>query len=307
MVNEKTVFAVDIGGSKLLCGFVKSCGTIIDTEKTELQNNITPNMLEEYIVDSYKKLSARNKDVPPVACGVTIPGVADAKSGKWVYACFSGISDYPISERLRNILNLPIYIENDANANAWAEKVFGSCKDTDDFLWLTVSNGVGGGLVLGGRLYVGQCFGAGELGHLVVEDQAPLLCPCGHYGCLEAMAAGPAISKRFEMLTGEKKSAAEISELAKAGDRFAVEVIDKTAEYIGKALGKTACVLNLSKYVLGGGVMQSFELLEEKINLAFRREAFAKPNESAKIEKTALGYNAGLLGAAALAISPPNE
>ncbi len=304
---KRAVFAVDIGGSKLLCGFVCEDGNILDTEKTSLQKDMTPALLEALITESFNVLKKRNPDICPTACGVTIPGVADAKEGKWIYACFSGIKDYPIAERLSKHLSMPVFIENDANANAWAERVFGVCKTCDDFLWMTVSNGVGAGLVLGGRLYVGQSFGAGELGHLVVENTEPLLCPCGHHGCLEAMAAGPAISKRYEKLTGEEKSAAEIAALAREGETNAIQVIDKTAEYIGIALGKTASVLNLKKYVLGGGVMQSFELMEEKIVEAFKKEAFAEPNKAAIIEKTALGYTAGLLGAAALAICPPNE
>ena len=307
MVSKKTVFAVDIGGSKLLCGFVRENGDILDTEKTLLCKEMTTELLEKYIVGAYTKLKERNPEVLLAACGVTIPGVADAIKGRWIYACFSGISDYPISERLSKLLSLPVFIENDANANAWAERVFGSCKYCDDFIWMTVSNGVGAGIVLGGRLYVGRFFGAGELGHLVVETNEPLLCPCGHYGCLEAMAAGSGISKRYEKLTGKTLSAAEIAELAKSSEPSAMQVIDKTAEYIGVALGKTASILNLSKYVLGGGVMQSFDLMEEKINEAFKREAFANPNKSAIIEKTALGYTAGLLGAASLAIAPTNN
>ena len=109
MVSKKTVFAVDIGGSKLLCGFVRENGDILDTEKTLLCKEMTTELLEKYIVEAYTKLKERNPDVLLSACGVTIPGVADAKKGRWIYACFSGISDYPISERLSKLLSLPVF------------------------------------------------------------------------------------------------------------------------------------------------------------------------------------------------------
>ncbi len=303
-MEEKIVFAVDIGGSKLLCGFVNDKGKIIDTEKMGLSPKLSIDELETFILKSYEDLCRRNPEITPVSCGMTIPGVADASKGLWVYACFSGIKNYPVSKRMEKKLGLSVTIENDANANAWGERVFGACKDCDDFLWVTVSNGVGGGLVLNGKLYRGYNNGAGEFGHLIVEKDGPL-CPCGHAGCMEAVAAGPAISKRFELICGKKCSAAEISMLCREGDKDATEVIRQTAEYIGRGLGKVASLLNLKKYVLGGGVMQSLDIMIDDIYSAFSKEAFAQPNTDAVIVKTMLGYEAGLLSAAALALCPP--
>ena len=299
-MDKQVVFACDIGGSKLLFGFVDEAGNIIDTRKTALPSDITVDKIEEFICNFYNLLLKSNPDCKPIRCGMTIPGLADSKLGIWVYACFSGISDYPISERMEKKLGLPVYIENDVNACALAEKKYGATKDCNDYLWVTVSNGIGGGLILGGRIYQGAFGGAGEFGHIVVEEDGPV-CPCGHRGCAEAVAAGPAIAKRYEKTTGVYKSAAEISDLARGGDATALAVIHKTGEYIGKALGKAASLLNLEKYVLGGGVMQSFDLMESSIKEAFEKEAFARPNKAARIVPTALKYEAGLLGAAALA------
>ena len=307
MVSKDAVFAADIGGSKILCGFVSRDGGVIDTEKRLLENDITTARLEEHILSCFNALKKRNPDVTASACGVTIPGVADPNSGTWIYACFSGISNYPVSERLSMLLGLPVTIENDANANAWGEKIFGNCKDCDDFLWVTVSNGVGGGLVLGGELYRGFRMGGGEIGHLVVENESPLRCPCGHMGCMEAMAAGPGISARYEKKTGIRTDARDVAERAENGEEAAREVMRMTAVYIGRGLGRAASILNLEKYVLGGGVMQSFEFMKEDIVRAFREEAFARPNGEAEIVCTALGYEAGLMSAAALAIRPPRK
>lgn len=304
MKDNQAVFACDIGGSKLLCGLVTRDGQIIDTEKTALAPDITVEQLEQLLESFFHRLCGRNPAWQVCACGMTIPGLADPQAGMWVYACFSGIRDYPIVKRMSQRLGLPVSIANDVNACAWAERVYGSCRDCDDFLWVTVSNGIGGGLVLNGKVYEGAFGGAGEFGHIVIEPDG-LLCPCGHRGCMEAMAAGPAISRRYELRTGKRIPAADIAALAREGEPDAAEVIRKTGEYIGRALGKAASLLNLKEYVLGGGVMQSFDLMEAQIREAFEQEAFAAPNTQAQIVQTALRYEAGLLGAASIVWQPP--
>lgn len=306
MENKQTVFACDIGGSKLLCGFVTKTGKIVDTIRTPLYRDICIEELEDYIEASYQTLLSRNPDYQVVSCGMTIPGLADPKSGIWVHACFSGISQYAVVERMGKRLNLSVYIENDANACAWAEKVYGACRDCDNFLWVTVSNGVGGGLIIDGKIYEGPFGGAGEIGHVVVERNG-LVCPCGHKGCLEAMAAGPGIAKRYLNLTGTSKNAAQIADAAREGDADALAIIHETAEYIGNALGKAASLMNLERYVLGGGVMQSYDLMQEDIRKAFSEEAFENPNRKAEILQSALKYEAGLMGAAAVAWYTPWE
>lgn len=299
-MKKQVAFACDIGGSKLLCGFVDREGMILDTERVALSSDITTDLLEGHLERTYALLCQRNPSCQPIACGMTIPGVADPERGIWGYACFSGIADYPIAARMSERLRLPVWIENDVNACAMAERAYGACRDCKDFLWVTVSNGVGGGLFLNGSLYSGAFGAAGEIGHVIVEEDGPL-CPCGHRGCLEAVAAGPAISRRYEALTGERRSAAEIAQLARKKERNALEVMRVTGEAVGKGLGRAASLLNLRTYVLGGGVMQSFDLMESHILEAFRREAFAGPNQNAEILPTALKYEAGLLGAAAVA------
>ena len=301
-MENRSIFAVDIGGSKLLAGIVESSGETHDLVRRELSPDITTDALEQIILDAWDSVRETGKDVPS-ACGITIPGVADVAGGKWVYACFSGISNYPIVSRLQSRLGIPVYIENDANACAWAEKVFGLCQDCDDYMWITVSNGVGGGLVLNGKLYRGFCEGAGEFGHLIIEPGGRL-CPCGHAGCMEAMAAGPGIAARYEKLTGTPAVAIDVAQRAREGEEAALRVIRDTGTYIGRGLAMAACLINAPRYVLGGGVMQSFDLMEESIREAFFREAFARPNRGAEIVKTGLGYEAALLGAAAIALRP---
>jgi len=303
-MKKKVCYACDIGGTKLLCGLVTKDGEIIDTRKCPAPTEVTGEKLEAIIEKFYHELRESNPEWEIDRCGMNVPGLADPRTGLWVYAPFSGIKDYPVAERMGKRLGLPVSIENDVNACAWAEKIFGACKDCDDFLWVTVSTGVGGGLVLGGKVYSGAFGGGGEFGHVVVEPGGPE-CSCGHKGCIESLAAGPAIARRYQKKTGQSLPAIEIAKLARQGDPAAKEILDETGAYIGRGLAMVASVLNLKRYVLGGGVMMSFDLMEKAIRESFFREAFELPNRQAVIVPTGLHYEAGLMGAASLAWYPP--
>ena len=277
--------------------------------------------------------------------GATIPGVADPKRGYWVYAPFSGIADFPIAEELQKRYERPVFADNDVNACAWAEKVFGVCQDVDNFVWITISNGIGGGLVLDGKVYPGKFSGAAEIGHFnVVEDGAP--CGCGNRGCLEATAAGPAIARSYRelvdaaaarsnvdpslitkwlnylgytdgktsvdstVLKGEleaanRATAALVAEEARRGNPLAQFVYNQTGKYVGRAASWAANLVNPEKIVIGGGVAGSFDLLYPSLWETFQKCLFKQTNKTVTVEKTGLGYEAGLLGAAALAFDNP--
>lgn len=306
---QKAVLAYDIGGSKILAGLVTRGGEILRTVKEKLPPTSTQADVEATLFAHGEQL-LQTPDVEVTAIGLNVPGLADPARGMWVYAPFSGIADYPIGQRLTEKFGLPVYLENDVNACAWAEKVYGCCREVDDYLWVTVSNGVGGGLVLGGKVYGGAFGASGEIGHVVV-DYSPEArqCPCGHRGCLEAMGAGPGIAWRYAKAVGEQENpadAAKISQLAREGDPIALKVMEDTGRYVGRAMGAAAGLLNLPRYVLGGGVMESWDLILPFVEASFRETAFAKPNEKAEIVHTALGYEAGLMGAASLAWEPMN-
>ena len=294
----KRVLAIDIGGSKLMAAVVETDGTILDSRKMKLPSGTT-----EYEILSYiERMAEELRQGKPVeAAGVNIPGLADPGRGLWVYACFSGIRDFPIAELLRARLGLDIFIENDANACALAERRFGVCRNTSDYLWITVSNGVGGGLVLGGRLYRGYYGSAAEVGHICVEEGG-LPCSCGNLGCLEAQAAGPGISRSFALLNGGDLDAAAIAALARQGEPAALRVFEDTGRYLGKAASYALNLLNLQKIVVGGGVAGSFELFYPQMMKTATELVFRDANRHFTIEKTGLGYEAALLGAATTAL-----
>ena len=300
------ILAIDIGGSQFRTALaaVSKTGVQFDTASPR---TLTPDctketlfaMLEESIAESapcgsYERI------------GITIPGLADPETGMWIYACFSGIRNVPIAKILSEKYgNKPVFIDNDVNACAYAERKFGICKDTKDFLWITVSNGIGGGLILDGEIYRGHFGNAGEIGHFNVTEENGFRCGCGNYGCLEAEAAGPGIARRYAALTKQESlalSAREVAERARAGDETATSVFDTTGRLIGKAASYAVNLLNLEKVVIGGGVSNSFDLLFPSMDTTFREKIFRDANPKAVFAKTGLGLDAGLAGAVALAM-----
>ena len=146
-----------------------------------------------------------------------------------------------MAEILTKEFGLPAYVDNDVNACAIAEKRFGCCKDVKDFAWITVSNGIGGALYLNNDIYYGAFGNAGEIGHFTVVDGGRP-CNCGSSGCLEMHAAGPAILKNYEEKTGNVKTAKELSEMARDGDKEAAAIFNLEGEYLGKAVAALACM-----------------------------------------------------------------
>lgn len=335
------ILAIDLGGSKLLTALA------IITEKegipqVELQGInkmiLTKDSgrtgilsaLHESVQTTFETTGTCIEDIEKI--GATIPGLADAKRGYWIFAPFSGIRDFPLGEELTRYYHRPVFADNDVNACAWAEKVFGVCRNINDFLWITISNGIGGGMVLNGKVYAGVSGGAMEFGHLnIVEEGSP--CGCGNRGCMEATAAGPAIARRFlEKLAHERDravkegkefshpyfdlkkgttidrkqpvSAATIAEAARKGDPLSIQIFEETGYYLGRAASWAANLINPSKIVFGGGVAGAFDLFYPKMEETFRKFLFRNVNEDLTLEKTGLGYEAGLYAAVALAYDP---
>ncbi len=299
----ETFLAIDIGGSKIIAGLTDAAGTLLCHKQLALPRKYDAPFLLEQIVSAARDFLPQS----PAAAGVTIPGLADPGRGVWLYAPFSSISDWNIAALLAEKLGLPVYIDNDVNACAMAEKRFGICKDSDHFLWVTVSNGIGGALYLNGRLYRGARGNAGEIGHFVVEENTDSLCGCGRKGCLEAMASGTGISNEYFRKTGIRRSAKEIAALAKEGTPEARQVYFDAGYYIGKAVSYAVNLLNLDRIVLGGGVALDFELLQEGLKTAFGRYVFRQANPDVSVARTGLGYYAALSGCAAIVLDQRKE
>ncbi|MDR0870906.1 MAG: ROK family protein [Planctomycetaceae bacterium] len=296
--------ALDIGGSKLIAAAVDVFGDRIELGMPAFRK-LEPSCTKEQLLTLIDEVVVGIQPVEFENIGVTIPGLADPERGLWVYACFSGISDFPIAAVLSERYHKPVFIENDVNACALAEKKFGVCKTLNDFLWVTVSNGVGGGLILNGNLYSGHFGSAAEIGHfgVVTNEESAFQCGCGNRGCLEAQAAGPGIVRRYKQTLPDAPpdiTAKEIIELARCGSKTALSVVETAGTLLGIAASYAVNLLNLEAVVFGGGVMQSFDVFQPFIEKAFNKHLFQSANPSVQILQTGLGYNAALAGAAAI-------
>ena len=294
---SKNIFCVDIGGSKLICGVLTADGQILDTYRAQFPKQYTFDTVLNEIKLGYGKL----KHYDFYACGISVPGLCDYTSGRWLYSPFSKIGDIPIAQMICEMTGLPAYADNDVNISALAEKHFGVCRDISDFLWVTVSNGIGGGLYLNNKLYRGQGLSAGEIGHFVVEENGRE-CGCGNCGCLEAQASGASIAAIYNEKTGDSLTAEVIAQKAREGDKAASAVWESAGKYIGKAAAYAVNLLNIDTLVLGGGAAEAFDLLEPSATAALQQNLFKKANPNTKLLHSALGKHAALMGCAALVL-----
>jgi glucokinase len=307
--EHELALAVDIGGSKFLVGLVKSSGEILCVEKhpwTEL----SPNGIVRDIKGAVRSLLGANPGMSPTIMGATIPGLADPKKGLWVEASFSGIRNLPFASIMETEFGLPSRIENDVNASAMAEKLFGCCKEVDHFTWVNVSNGIGGAIFINGSLYSGSSGNAGEIGHVIVEEGPNARpCKCGLIGCAEMHAAGPGLARNYLSLggrweiDGRPPTALSIAGLAKAGDIISKKTYELEGIYLGRAIGGAVNLLNPEKVVIGGGVSLGFDLFWPSLSKTLETHVYGNANPGLVVEPTALGYHAALLGAAALCFS----
>ena len=296
--------AIDIGGSKLMVGIVDREGRVLYKLKELLRPDIKEDEVLSIVLKMINGLRSEHGYMDFRAAGVAIPGLADPQKGLWVYACFSGIRNYQIGKILSSKLELPVFIDNDVNVCAYGEKLYGVCKDNSDFLWVTVSNGVGGGIILNGDIYRGPFMNAGEIGHIIVEEQNPATCSCGNKGCLEAYSSGPAIVRRYlegDFSNANVKSAKDVADQARSGDLWALKVFQRTGFYLGKAIGYAVNLLNPQKVILGGGVTLSADLFMDPLKETVGQWMYKEANPALIIEKTAFGADAALVGAAAIA------
>lgn len=261
---------------------------------------------------------------PAAAVGVSFGGPVYAPAGL-VRRSFHtpGWENTPLAEWLHSELDAPVVVDNDANAAALGEFRFGAGQGCQHVLYVTISTGIGGGWILNGRLYAGADGLAGEIGHLMVQPGG-FLCPCGKRGCLEAEASGPAMVQRARLYLAKKKGKAHsghggrakrllelaegnpdkitaqmISQAAAGGDKLSQKVIREAAERLGWGLAGAITLMNPDRVILGGGVIKSGELWWQTVRDTTRAQTH--PEVSVEIVPAALGDDAPLWGAAALA------
>jgi len=296
--------AIDAGGTKVLAAVMTEEGEIVSRRQASVP---TPDV-SLYFRSCADMLMACAReaglDVGGLdGVGMNIPGMVTADgrvlgspSAGWKHA----FEARPLLTAALGVAHRNVFFENDINACALAEKRFGGADG--DFVWITISTGNGGAVVADGKLVRGAAGCAGEFGHIKVERDSPYPCGCGGLGCLEAHASGVAIARRAEEAgLGAGTDAKRCEELARQGDAAALAVYDKTGVYLGRALAAAANLVNPKCAFIGGGVSKALDLMLPGIQRTLAAEAVPQC-ANLKVVRTRLGYEAALLGAAAVCL-----
>jgi glucokinase len=300
-----SVLAIDIGGTKLAAAVVREDGTVVTRGRVPTEPEKGPAAALERLLELCRKLIGEAGFTVDALDGVGVAsaGPLDGRRGVLLSAPnLSGWSEFPLVFTLEEGLGRSVRFENDASAAALAEHRFGAGRGFDHLVYFTLSTGIGGGVILDGRLYRGATGNAAELGHLQLSyDGWP--CPCGGRGCLEAFASGSAIARRAREKTGRGTlTTPEVVEAVRAKEAWAVALWDETMQVLGAGIASTINAFNPQRIILGGGVTAAGELLFEPLRRIALGRAMPALAKGVDVVPAQLGDDVGVLGAAALAL-----
>ena len=288
--------AVDVGGTRGRVAVVTRQGRGVARLEAPTRAGDAPEAVVAQVADLARRLPAEGVAV----AGVCAPGPLDVGRGLALSTpTIAGFRDFPLRAALADCLPWPVHLEHDGHAAAWGEWRFGAGRGTRDMVYVTVSTGIGAGVVTGGRLQRGHRGMAGHAGHMTVAPDGPV-CACGNRGCWEALASGPAFAARAQA-EGFADGAAAFA-AARAGDTAARALSEALARDLGLGLTNLLHLFSPECIVLGGGMSAGLDLLAPGIAAHIARTALA-PFRGVPVLPAALGDNAGLVGAAALAFA----
>ena len=308
----KYVVGVDVGGTTVKLGFFDTEGVFLDkweipTRVEEEGSHILPDVAE-----SIKKKREEKRILFEDVAGVGIGAPGPIDSNGVVYKAVNlGWNVFSIKEKLEEHLKLPVMAGNDANVAALGEMWKGGGLGSRNLVMVTLGTGVGGGIIVDGRILTGFTGAGGESGHIHVEDQEAEVCGCGNKGCLEQYASATGITRLANrklkesgmdsMLRNGKISARTVFDAVKAKDALAMEVAEEFGRYLGNGLAGVACVVNPEVIVIGGGVSNAGEILIDYIRPYYEKSVF-HGSRSVKFSLATLGNDAGIYGAAKLVL-----
>lgn len=307
----RTAIGVDLGGSHVTAAVVTDDGTIHRQFEQDLED-----LKFEKVVDVLsERVGAAIKDggSEVVGIGIGSPGNIDAKSGAVLYSPNFGWENAPLGETLRKRFNLPVYVGNDARCATLGEYTFGIGRNTKDFVLLTLGTGIGGGIVAGGELVLGNRWGAGEVGHHQIRPKDGFICACGKIGCFEAQASGTglirhamAVAPSFPRSTlldvaRDKLSSKKIRKAAQDGDRHALGSWNNYCADLAIGLANIIAFVNPETIALGGGVSSAGDFMLDAVRPQVDALTTMVPKGTTKLLVAALGNNAGQAGAAQMA------
>ena len=318
-VNDDYVVGVDMGGTKILAAVINAEGEISQQAKTATKPKKGPDAVIKRIVRCIREAidGAKLKPSQIRAVGIGSPGPLDPETGVIIFAPNLGWSNVPLKAELEANLSIPTFVDNDVNVGTLGESAFGAGQGVKSLVGIFVGTGIGGGIILDGKLFHGLNKTAGEVGHMIVEANGPR-CGCGNFGCLEAVASRTAITRdlqkaiikkgqksKLTKLNGGKLDQIRSQAIAKAvkrGDKPTIKVMQRAGKYLGISVASIVHFLNPEMVVLGGGVIEAMgDSLLDPIRQAAAKYALPTTMDGVQIVEATLGDDAGVIGAAVLA------
>ena len=307
--------AIDLGGTELRAAMVDESGAVLGFLACATDSRGGPAAVMAQMADLLRKLEREVGDRAPVGLGIAAPGPLDASAGVAIAPpTLQGWHDVPLAAEMQARLDLPVQLANDANAAALGEWRFGAGRGTDHMVFVTVSTGIGGGVIADGRLLQGYRGLAAEIGHMTIDADATESLFGGAPGAWEALASGTALGRAatrgaagpdgagLRTLAGHGPiTARHVVEAARMGDPLARTLLDREARLLGIGFTNLLHLYSPERIIMGGGVAAGFDLMRDRIEATIRERALV-PYRTVPVVVAALGTHAGLVGAASLVL-----
>ena len=309
--NARHAIAIDIGGTKIAAAVVRSDGELLGQNRVAVLPTQDPNLMLKWVIDcaarAVEMSSVTASDIIGVGCGCGGPM-------KWPEGIVSTINipawrDFPLRRRLAGAFpGVPVLLHNDAIALAVGEHWRGPAAGARNMLAITVSTGIGGGLILDNELFHGKSGNAGHVGHIIIEPDGPI-CGCGAHGCLEAIASGPstvhwALAQGWQPASGESADGLGLAQAANAGDDIARRALTRAGAAVGTGAAAMANVLDLDVVVIAGGFSRSGRYFWDALHRAFSMYAMMRFAKTTRVEPDGSRGETNLLGAGGFVLFP---
>ncbi|MFH0732533.1 MAG: ROK family protein [Candidatus Omnitrophota bacterium] len=319
MKKNKCVLGIDVGATTVKLGLVKRNGRIFSKTSFSTKLFIKKRAFIAKIIETAKLLikenNLHNSDLAGI--GIGVPGIVDYKNGiVYELTNIKGWKEITLGRILRSYFQVPVIVDNDANAFAMGQLAWGAALGVKDAICVTLGSGVGGGIIINGKIYRGSASCAGEIGHICIDANGPK-CGCGRRGCLEAFVGNKYIVKRAKKYIKSKKrtilinmaggklsriTPELITKAAKKKDLLAIEVLKETGSYLGVGLAGIVNVLNPKMLIIGGGVSKAGEFIFTSLIKQLNITAMKPHLKGLKIIRASFPDEAGIIGAAALVL-----
>lgn len=320
-VKENLILAMDLGGTKFVAAVVTSTGEIVSRQYKLTLADEGPEAVIRRMLETIDDLTRDAGFTSSSLSAIAIAAAGAIDSARGIVTAspnLPGWRDIPLKDRVEKATRICTVVLNDASAAALGEHAYGAGRGVRNLIYITVSTGIGGGIIIDGKLYGGACGSAGEIGHTTIDING-LRCSCGNIGCLETLASGKAVAREarrlissgaksciLELAEGELQNvtAQTVSTAAQKGDAVAKAIIAKAADYLGVGLVNLVNIFNPEMIIVGGGVSKMGDCLLDGAAKVVSERAFQLPAQAVRIVPSQLGDNAGILGAVAFATSP---